>query len=107
MPVKPITIRDPNAPAEEAAPEGRTQEEQAAPAREDEMLIHPTHDTGSIWYTVLSFILPILGLIAMAVFNHFHHYRNGKACRKGAVAGLIFLAVILAIFLLLIVLAVV
>ena len=43
----------------------------------------------------------------MAVFNHFHHYRNAKACKGGAIAGLIFLAVILALFLLLIVLAVV
>ena len=107
VPVKPITIRDPKAAAGESGPERSRQEEQAAPVKEDEVLIHPTHDTGSIWYTILSFILPILGLIAMAVFNHFHHYRNGKACKKGAIAGLIFLAVILVIFLLLIVLAVV
>lgn len=43
----------------------------------------------------------------MAVFNHFHHFRNAKACRKGAVVGLIFLAAIVVIFLLLIVLAVI
>ena len=107
VPVKPITIRDPNAPADEDTKDARGREEAAASLKEDEMLIHPTHDTGSIWYRILSFILPILGLIAMAVFNHFHHYRNAKACKKGAVAGLIFLAIILAIFLLFIVLAVV
>ena len=43
----------------------------------------------------------------MVVFNHFRHTRNAKACRNGAIAGLIFLAVVLALFLLLIVLAVV
>ena len=108
VPVKPITIRDPRAGSDESAAEKRKQEEErVASVRADEGLVHPTHDTGSIWYTILSFILPILGLIAMAVFNHFHHYRNGRACRKGAVAGLIFLAVILVIFLLLVVLAVV
>ena len=100
IPVKPITIRDPNAPVE------KKQAAQADPVRADDLLIHPAHDTGSIWYKVISFILPLLGLIAMAVFHHFHHFRNARACKKGAVAGLIFLAVILAIFLLLILLAV-
>ena len=100
VPVKPITIRDPNAPVE------KKQAAQADPVRADDLLIHPAHDTGSIWYKVISFILPLLGLIAMAVFHHFHHFRNARACKKGAVAGLIFLAVILAIFLLLILLAV-
>ena len=100
VPVKPITIRDPNAPVE------KKQAAQADLVRADDLLIHPAHDTGSIWYKVISFILPLLGLIAMAVFHHFHHFRNARACKKGAVAGLIFLAVILAIFLLLILLAV-
>ena len=102
IPVKPITIRDPNAPVEEG-----NREDVAAVVREEELLIHPAHDTGSIWYTILSFILPILGLIAMAVFNHFHHSRNAKACRRGAIAGLIFLAAIVALFLLFLLLAVI
>ena len=108
VPVKPITIRDPNAPADEKAGEKREEDEALATAiREEELLIPPTHDTGSIWYKIFSFILPLLGLIAMAVFNHFHHFRNAKACKKGAIAGLIFLAVILLLFLLLILLAVI
>ena len=107
VPVQAITIRTPNAPADEDSPKNRRQEEQAVYVKDDDLMIPPTHDTGSIWYLILSFILPLLGLIAMAVFNHFHHYRNGKACRKGAVAGLIFLAVILVIFLLLLILTVV
>jgi len=104
VPVKPITIRDPNAPEESAAEKN---EALAASVREEEALIHPAHDTGSIWYKIFSFILPLLGLIAMAVFHHFHHFRNARACKKGAVAGLIFLAAILAIFLVLLVLAVI
>ncbi len=108
VPVKPITIRDPNAPVEGKAEEKRKQDENLAAAiREEELRIPPTHDTGSVWYKIFSFILPLLGLIAMAVFNHFHHFRNAKACKKGAIAGLIFLAAILVIFLLLIVLAVI
>lgn len=102
VPVKPITIRESGAPVET-----RESEDIAAAVREEELLIPPTHDTGSIWYKIFSFLLPLLGLIGMAVFNHFHHYRNAKACKGGAIAGLIFLAVILALFLLLIVLAVV
>lgn len=97
VPVKPITIRDPNTlEAPHASAENK--EERAA---EEDFLLHPAHDTGSIWYTVLSFLLPILGLIAGFVFRHFHHTRNAKACMKGAVVGLIVLGVILAVFLLL------
>jgi len=103
IPVKPITIRDPSAPPVEKT----AKEDLAAAVREEELLIPPVHDTGSIWYTILSFILPILGFIAMAVFNHFHHFRNGKACKRGAIAGLIVIAAIVAIFLLLLVLAVI
>ena len=96
IPVKPITIRDPGAPEEL-----HTQEVEADEAAEEEFLVHPAHDTGSIWYMVISFLLPILGLIAAALFKKFRHTRNYKQCRKGAIAGLIVLGVLLAIFLLL------
>ena len=102
VPVKAITIRDPNSPPEEV----HVQENKAERAAAEDFLQHPAHDTGSLWYTVLSFLLPLLGLIASAVFSHFHHFRNAKACRKGAVAGLIVLAVIVLVFLLLLWLAV-
>lgn len=104
MPVKPITIRDPKEPKKTAQASRNAKAEKAA---EENFMVHPAHDTGSIWYTVLSFILPLLGLIASAVFNHFHHFRNAKACRKGAVVGLIVLAVIVLVFLLLLLLAVI
>lgn len=73
----------------------------------DELLQTPLHDTGSSWYAVASFFLPILGIIAAFVFKHFHHYRNYRACRKGAVAGFITLGVIVVLFLLLLLMVVV
>ncbi len=108
-PVKAVTIVSPD--EVEKAAEARKAAEEAQEkkmAKElEEFLQAPAHDTGSFWYTVLSFFLPILGLIAGAVFKHFRHKRNAKACFKGAVLGLIVLAVILVLFLLLLLLAVV
>ena len=71
---------------------------------EDEMpagefiLDTPIHDTGSKWYAVGSFFLAPIGLIAAAIFKKCKHIRNYKACKKGAIAGLITLGSILAIF---------
>ena len=62
------------------------------------MLIHPARDTGSIWYKILSFLLPILGIIAAVVFRKHNYIRNYKACKGGAVAGFIFLAVIAVLY---------
>ena len=60
----------------------------------------PVHDTGSIWYTVLSFFLPIIGLIGGCIFKRHRHIRNYKACKKGGIAGLIFRGAVLGLFLL-------
>ena len=97
VPVKPIQILDPDDPARAA----HHQEVEADKLAEEEFLIHPTHDTGSIWYTILSFFLPILGIIAAFLFKKFKHTRNYKKCMKGAVAGFAVIGVILLIFLLL------
>jgi oligopeptide transport system ATP-binding protein len=58
----------------------------------------PLHDTGSKWYTVGSFFLAPIGLIAGAIFKKHRHIRNYKACKRGAIAGLITLGSIIAIF---------
>jgi len=58
----------------------------------------PLHDTGSKWYSLASFFLAPIGLIAGAIFKRHKHIRNYKACKKGAVAGLITLASIIAVF---------
>ena len=97
VPVKPIQILDPDDPARAA----HHQEVEADKLAEEEFLIHPTHDTGSIWYTILSFFLPILGIIAAFLVKKFKHTRNYKKCMKGAVAGFAVIGVILLIFLLL------
>ena len=73
----------------------------------EEFLAAPTRDTGSFWYALISFFLPILGLIGGVVFKHFHFKRNARSCFKGAVIGLIAIAVILVVFLLLLLLAVI
>ena len=97
IPVKPIKILDPNDPEQSL----HHQEAEADKAAEEEFLIHPTHDTGSIWYMILSFFLPVLGLIGALLFKKFRHTRNYKQCRKGAVAGFVVLGVIVLPFLLL------
>ena len=70
-------------------------------AAESEFLKTPIHDTGSFWYLIFSFLLPVLGLIGYFAFRHFRHMRNAKACRKGAIIGLCTIAAIIAIFLIL------
>ena len=72
-----------------------------------DILDTPLHDTGSKWYVFFSFLLPLLGLIAGVVFRKFNYIRNYKACKKGAIAGLITIGVVLALFGLLLLLAVI
>ena len=64
----------------------------------------PTRDTGSFWYTILSFILPILGLPAAILFRRHNYIRNYRACRKGLLGfcGLIVLIIVIYILLILI-----
>lgn len=73
----------------------------------EEIKLPPVHDTGSFLYKLLSFFLPIPGLIAAFFFRRANHIRNYRACKRGAIAGLITLGVIIVIFLLLIWLAII
>ena len=90
--LKSITILDENASvedkkmAEESIPTGNI------------MMEHPLHDTGSKWYFILSLFLPLLGLIGAFTFKHFKHFRNAKACLKGALTGIGIVAAIVAFF---------
>ena len=92
--VKSITILDPNGPNAE---ENKKKVEESMPVGET-ILDAPLHDTGSKWYAILSFFLPLLGLIGGLVFKKFNHIRNYKACMKGAVSGLIVIAVVILFF---------
>ena len=73
----------------------------------DYILDTPIHDTGSNWYLVLSFFLPIPGLIAALLFKKFKHIRNFKACRKGALIGLGVIAALILLFLICLLIAVI
>jgi len=90
VPIQIIKIKNPN--------EADNEEKQEEAAIRDEILQAPIHDTGSVWYTVLSFFLPILGIIAALLFKHKKYYRNYKACKKGALSAFAVLGVILAVF---------
>lgn len=98
--IKSITIL-----GEDAAPEERQAAEESIPT-DSGILDAPLHDTGSKWYAILSFFLPLLGLIAAAVFKKFKHFRNYKACKKGALIGLGVIAAVILFFLLMLLLAV-
>ncbi len=97
VPLKSVTIRDPQHPVEEETPQ--------VYAEENVVLDAPIHDTGSFWYKFLSFFLAIPGLIAAAIFKKFRYYRNYKACRNGAFAGLATLAAVIIFFGILLLLA--
>lgn len=57
----------------------------------------PIHDTGSLWYGILSFLLFPLGFIAGAIFKKYNHIRNFKMCKKGATIGVIVIAALIAL----------
>jgi len=95
--LKSITILDPNVPLTEE--QARLVEESIPVA--DLLLERPLHDTGSKWYSILSFFLPPIGIIGGLIFKKFKHIRNFKACLKGALIGLGVLAAVILLFALL------
>ena len=97
-PIKSITIRAEGEAAKTSIPT------EASP---EEIRMAPARDTGSYWYNLLGFLLPLLSLIGAHFFRVNNYIRNFKALKKGAVVGLIFRAVLLGIFALLLVLAVI
>lgn len=99
-PLQPITIRK---PGEEVKEENH---EVHLSKAEDEFLKTPVHDTGSVWYKVLSFFFPIIGIIAAMVYKKKQYYHNYKACKQGALYGFAVLAVILLIFIIALILVV-
>ena len=77
---------------------------QEAPVKEEDnmstepILEAPRFDTGSKWYSALGFVLSIPGLILGLIFKKKNHIRNYKACKKGAIAGIITKFSIVALF---------
>ena len=101
VPLKSVTILDPDRVADAAA-----QAEASMPVAE-EITPPPAGDTGSMLYSVLSFLLPVLGIIGALVFKKHNFMRNFKACKRGAIAGFAVLGIIVAVFALALVLAVI
>lgn len=98
-PLKSLSIAGVNAEAPEEGSEVNL-------AASEVILDRPVHDTGSAWYAIISFFLPILGLIAAFVFRRHNYIRNYKACRKGVIAFAATLGVCVALLLLFIVIAI-
>ena len=99
VPLKSITIlpeEERLAMEERKAAEGK-QEDEEAMSGSNYILDAPLHDTGSFWLALLSFFLPILGLIGGWIYRKYHYIRNYKMCKKGAIAGLITLGVVVAL----------
>ena len=63
-------------------------------------LYHEVVEAGSHHVQYCHDVLLVIGIIAAMIFKKHRHYRNYKMCKKGAIAGFIVLAVILALFLL-------
>ena len=99
--VKSITILDPNGPDAE---ENKKKVEDSMPVGET-ILDAPIHDTGSKWYSILSFFLPLLGLLGGLVFKKFNHIRNYKACLKGALISFAVIGVVILFFALMLLVA--
>lgn len=99
-PLKSITIDE----SHDTYADSTSPEEDAA-LGSNYILDAPLHDTGSIWYSVGSFLLPVLGLIAGVVFKRKKYIKNFKACKRGAIAGFITLGAVVGLFLLLLLLA--
>ena len=99
--VKSITILDPDGPDAE---ENKKKVEESLPVGET-ILDAPIHDTGSKWYAILSFFLPLLGLLGGLVFKKFNHIRNYKACLKGALISFACIGVVILFFALMLLVA--
>lgn len=82
VPLKTITILDKDAPRPE---------EHHDNVAHDEIQLPPLHDTGSAWYALLSFLLPVIGIIAAMIFKKHRHYRNYKMCKRVPLQDLLYL----------------
>ena len=72
-----------------------------------DFLSAPVHDTGNFLYLLLSLLLPVLGIIGALAFRKNNYIRNYKACKKGAIIGFCIIGCILALFALLLLIAVI
>lgn len=76
----------------------KARQKEETPVSNEPILDSPIHDTGSVWYTVLAFFLPLLGLIAFPIFKAKRYYRNYKAVKKGTIIGWSVIGAIILLF---------
>ena len=100
IPLKSIKIKNQDEPDEQ------DMEKHVHQTFHEEFINAPIHDTGKFIYSLLSFLLPVFGIIAAFVYKHFNYIRNYKACKKGAIAGFVTIGVLILLFLLLLLLVV-
>lgn len=113
VPIKSVTIIDPvtgesSNPDSEATRQAKERAEAKAREQEEDntmpsgsgnyILDRPLHDTGSVWYGILGFCLPIIGLIAALIYRKHNYIRNYKRLKKGAFISLGILAALIVIF---------
>lgn len=101
IPLKSIKIKNQDEPDEQ------DMEKHVHQTFHEEFINAPIHDTGKFIYSLLSFLLPVFGIIAAFVYKHFNYIRNYKACKKGAIAGFVTIEVLILLFLLLLLLVVI
>ena len=63
-----------------------------------DFLNSPIHDTGNIWYGVLGFFLPIIGLIMALIFKKHNYIRNYLRLKKWSIIGLLVIVAIIVLF---------
>ena len=103
VPIKTVTVLTPEEMQKHLEEDARKR--QAAMETEPELpdgeyiLDTPLHDTGNIWFGVLAFLLPILGLIAAVICRKHNYIRNYKVLKKGALLSLIIILVLVVVFL--------
>ena len=90
VPLKSVTIKDENYVEEEKESEPVT----------EPILETPVKDTGSIWYSVGSFFLPVIGFVGWKIFKKKKYFRNYKACKKGSLIGFLARGAVVALYLL-------
>ena len=73
---------------EMAAYEAKQREKEASLSSGDFILDTPIHDSGSKWFAILGFVLPIPALIAGLILKKKHYIRTYKKLRLGAFVGL-------------------
>lgn len=102
-----VTEKEPTAESavtEDTADDNKKRKKQKV-VESGSILDRPIRDTGSKWYSILSFFVVLFGLIAWPIFRKKNYIRNYKACKKGAIAGLSVIGAVVVLFCILLITA--